>query len=82
MAAARQAVPGIEQEVLPPLRLKLAHFKRAVTPREAQAELEKGLANIYDFDEAVAWLDAHPEVANSLCPASLLCDFASVRIGG
>ena len=53
-----------------------------MTPQEAQAELEKGLANIYDFDEAVAWLDAHPEVANSLCPASLLCDFASVRIGG
>ena len=34
-----------------------------MTPKEAQAELEKGLANIYDFDEAVAWLDAHPEVA-------------------
>ena len=43
-----------------------------MTPQEAQAELEKGLANIYDFDEAVAWLDAHPKVANSLKPEGIL----------
>ena len=65
-------MPDRQQEALPPLRLVLAHFKRAVTPKEAQAELEKGLANIYDFDEAVAWLDAHPEVANSLKPEGIL----------
>ena len=43
-----------------------------MTPQEAQAALEAGLASIYDFDEAVAWLDAHPEVANSLKPEGIL----------
>ena len=43
-----------------------------MTPKEAQAELEKGLANIYDFDEAVAWLNQNPEVAENLTPMGLM----------
>ena len=51
-----------------------------MTPSEAQAELERGLASITDFDEAAAWLAANTEVANSLCPASLLLDFAGITM--
>jgi len=43
-----------------------------VTALEAQAELEKGLAHVESFDEAVLWLKTHPEVANNLTPMGLV----------
>jgi len=43
-----------------------------VTALEAQAELEKGLAKVTSFDEAVLWLTTHPEVANNLTPMGLV----------
>lgn len=46
-----------------------------MTPLEAQSALEEGLAKAQGFDEAVAWLDAHPEVADKINPLGLLADF-------
>ena len=68
-------MPDEQQEALPPFRLVLAHSKRPVTPLEAQRALEAGLAKVEGFDEAVAWLDKNPEVADNLTPLGLLADF-------
>lgn len=51
-----------------------------MTALEAQAELEKGLAKVGSFDEAVLWLTRNPSVANRLTPACLLSDFDKVKI--
>ena len=49
-----------------------------MTPLEAQRALEAGLEKARDFEEAVAWLNAHPEVAENLTQESLLSDFWAV----
>lgn len=46
-----------------------------MTPLEAQAKLEDGLAKVEGFGEAVAWLNQNPEVAENLSPLGLLADF-------
>lgn len=46
-----------------------------MTPLEAQKALEAGLAKVEGFDEAVAWLNQNPEVAENLTPLGLLADF-------
>jgi hypothetical protein len=45
----------------------------------ALKQLEVGLAEIEDFDEAVAWLDQNPKIAEELTQASLLEDFWSIQ---
>ena len=43
-----------------------------MTPLEAQAKLEAGLAKVEGFDEAVAWLNQNPEVAENLTPMGMI----------
>ena len=45
----------------------------------ALKQLEVGLAEIEDFDEAVAWLYQNPKIAEELTQASLLEDFLSIQ---
>ena len=80
MDGALKGVQGQELQGSDPPRLVLAHFKRPVTPLEAQRALEEGLAKVQGFDEAVAWLKQNPKVAENLTPMGLIMGLGDIPV--
>ena len=63
------------KEVLPKIRIIMAHNKRSLTPKQAWRIFEEAIRNVYTMEEAAEWLRKNPQVAKKMTGAGLLACF-------
>ena len=62
-------------EGLPIDRAKLAGIPEAMTEQKAWEIFEDAMRDVQSFDEAMAWLDRHPEIRERLTVYEMIRNF-------
>ena len=66
---------NIDNKALSLDRAKLADIPEPMTEEQAWAKFEEAMRDVQSFDEAIAWLNKHPEIKEGLTVYEMMRQF-------
>jgi hypothetical protein len=68
-------VQNIDHKALSIDRAKLACISKPMTEEQAWAKFEDAMRDVQSFEEAIAWLNKHPEIKQGLTVYEMMRQF-------